>query len=628
MIVNRPALLLLLSLAVLPLTAVAGDPGPHLSRFGEGDGPSIVDEVHRLLDAAKSPSQSNAIAFDRAREGAFEIVGFRGKLRVTEGGDGGAFVFLNTAEYGVRGPAPYVRSWVEPNLRRTFAVGIDVHNPPNQEPFSPWGNYQSLPQREVSLHWDGREIVKRVAPVEFRGKFADVAITVHHVIGGADVTVSIAGTAVYDRFFVAGLTPYESRLAIGAGTRPDATAAFDVRDIAFDATEPATRRRPPVRVEVFHHVMTDNATTSYDAEVSLPPADWAFGRVLLSLDIHDGGKMWDEWDRNGRIAILTEEGDELVIVPFITSYRTPCHWIVDVTHFRPILAGEVRFRIAAGTNFYKNRGYLMSVALDFHHGTPALEPHAVVPLWNGIAKYRSAENHFRDFFAARTVVIPETTKAARLFVTTTGHSQVGEFTPSKRTVLFTPEKDGPADTVKRFENVLWKTDCYLNPNRPQFGTWKFSRAGWAPGDVVRPWWIDITPHLVPGKEAELRYEPEPYDFSGAARAPTEKQINAASHVVRSYLILYREPTALLPAPIVRITNVAADSSAGKAGLKRGDYLVSYDGQRVDSVDDLRKALEAAVAAKKEKVTVVIRRGSKRLEVEMQSGRMGVNLSVQ
>ncbi len=39
------------------------------------------------------------------------------------------------------------------------------------------------------------------------------------------------------------------------------------------------------------------------------------------------------------------------------------------------------------------------------------------------------------------------------------------------------------------------------PNRPQFGTWKFSRAGWAPGDVVHPWWIDLTPHLVPGATA-------------------------------------------------------------------------------------------------------------------------------
>ena len=615
-------------LLVLPLSALAGaSPETHRSRFGEGDGPDRVDGVFRLLDAARSPRQSNAIAFDREREGAFEKVSLSCRLRVLEGGDGGAFVFLNTAEYGARGPAPFIPSWVEPNLRKTFAVGIDVHDPPNREPFGPWGNYQNLPEREISLHWDGREIVKRVAPAEFRGDFADLAIAVHHVIGGAEVTVTIAGAKVYDRYFLAEMLPYESRLAIGAGTRDDATTEFDVEAIAFEAEEPAAGRRAPLHVEVFHHVMTDNQKTAFEAEVDLPPANWAFGRVILTLDIHDGGRMWDEWDRNGHLTVVDAAGQKRDIVPFITSYRTPCHWKVDVTHFRPYLSGRTTFEIAAGTNFYKGRGYLMSVSLDYYHGTPDREPYAVVPLWTGTARYRSAENHFRDFFTPQTVAIPEETAAARIVTTTTGHSQIGEFTPSRRTLVFAPVKGGEPSAEKRFENVLWKTDCYLNPNRPQYGTWKYSRAGWAPGDVVRPWWIDLTPHLERAKEAEFRYEPEPYDFTGAPQAPPAKQINGASHVVRSYLILYREPDAMVPAPIVRISSVAADSNAAKAGLKRGDYLARYDGRRVDSMEDLRAALQAAEAAGRETVMVVIYRGTEAIEVEMPTGRMGVNIEI-
>ena len=130
-------------------------------------------------------------------------------------------------------------------------------------------------------------------------------------------------------------------------------------------------------------------------------------------------------------------------------------------------------------------------------------------------------------------------RAARLFTTTTGHSQIGEFVPSKRTIVV-------GET--RFENTLWKDDVYLNPNRPQYGTWKFSRAGWAPGDVVWPWWIDLTDLIQPGQPAELTYEPQPYDFSGSPQKPEQKQINQASHVVRSYLIEYREPTGSMPAP--------------------------------------------------------------------------------
>jgi hypothetical protein len=584
--------------------------------------------VFDVLDATSTPGQSNAFAVERQYEGAYEATALRCKLLVSAGGDGAAFLFLNTAEYGARGPAPFVRSWAEPNLRGTFAVGIDVHNPKTDEMFGPWGNYRGEPEREVSLHWDGREIVKRVAPVEFRGDsvpggWVDCVIDVRHVVGGAEVTMALAGAKVFDRYFVAEMLPYEMRLAVGAGTRTDATTEFDVKDLVFERTESARPRRAPLHFEVFNHVLTDNSKVAFEKEVALPPASWEFGRVILTLDIHDAGSAWDEWDRNGEVSIFTADGKKLGIVPFITSYRTECHWKVDVTHFRPWLSDKARFEVRAGTTFYKNRGYMMSVALDFYHGKPELEPYRVVPIWVGTAKYKSADNHFRDFFTPRTVAIDESAKAARLFVTTTGHSQIGEFVPSKRTIVF---RGAPGAPEQRFANTLWKDDCYLNPNRPQFGTWKFSRAGWAPGDVVRPWWIDLTQYLVPGATAELRYVPEPYDFSGEEQPPAQKEIDKASHVVRAYLILYRAPADTMPAPALRVTGVADKSNAAKAGVKRGDYLAEYDEKPVHSLADLRAALEAAAQSGREKIPVVVYRGVKRLELELAPGRMGVNLA--
>lgn len=601
-------------------------PSPHLSTFGEGSGATDAgDGVYRLLDSDGTPGQSNAIAWDRQSEGYRESFTVTGKLRVLEGGDGGSFLFLNTAEYGSRGPAPFVSSWVEPNLRQSLAVGIDVHNPKDDEMFSAFGNYQGLPEREVSLHWDGREIVKRVAPSEFRGGYAEFEIAVTHVAGGAEVSVRIGDGKVYDRYFIAGCLPYEKRFAVGAGTRPDLATEMDVRDLQFLEGAPATRRGSPLHVEVFNHVLTDNAKTSFEAEVDLPPAAWEFGRVILTLEIHDAGHSWDEWDRNGHLYVVDDDGKEWDIVPFITSYRTPCHWAVDVTHFRPFLTGKRRFRIAAGTTFYKNRGFMMSVSLDYHRGPAELVPYRVEPLWVGTAHYRSAENHFRDFFTPKQVEIDADAKAARLFVTTTGHSQIGEFVPSARTVELRPDAVIP-DASVRFENLLWKSDCYLNPNRPQFGTWKFSRAGWAPGDVVRPWWIDLTPHLAAGKTAEFLYHPSPYDFSGVGKPPSEKEINQASHVVRAYLILYREPSGTIPAPVVRVAQVIDGSTAAGAGMRAGDYLVTYAGAPIASVQDLRDALATATAAGKERVPVVIYRGAERLELELDSGHMGVGLA--
>lgn len=602
--------------------AAADAPPTHLARYGAGAGPAAVPGGFRVLDEARTPLQRNTVAWDRSKEGAFRRTRLRATVRLDEGGDGGWFAFLSTAKYGVRGPGPYVPSAAAPDLAGSFAVGLDVHNPPSQEMFTEWGNYEDRPQREVSLHVDGREQVKRVAPEEFRGKDVELEVVLEHVVGGAEATVRLAGATVYDRHFLAHLDPYELRLACGAGTRADATTRFDVRDVVLVQEEPATPPRPPIHVEVFDHVRTDNQTTAHTRTVELPPATWAFGRVVLTLDLHDAGEAWDEWDRNGMVNVFDDAGRRLPVVPFITSYRTPCHWTVDVTHFLPLLTGKRRFEVAAGTDFYKGRGYLMSVSLDYHHGTPDLLPVAVRPLWQGVAHYRSHENHFRDFFEPRRVAIDPAARAVRVWSTTTGHSQVGEFTPSKR-ALVVARADG---TTTRFEDVLWKTDCYLNPNRPQLGTWQFSRAGWAPGDVVRPWWVDLSAAAPAGQTVELSWEPSRYEPPTGGEAPTEAQYAEATHVVQAYLVTYRAPEGLVPAPTLRLADVVKGSPAERAGLRAGDYLATYDGTVLDSVDALRERVAKAEASGAKELVVVAYRGSERLEVRVPPGKLGVQIA--
>ena len=618
-------------LAAFATTLAATADDPHLATYAAGDGARHAGKSFQLLDDALSNGQNNSVGFAALSADAHESFALSANLHVDEGGEGGAIVFLATDAFGERGPTPFVPSWSEPNLAGSLAIGIDVHNPPNEEMFGPWGNYQSLPQREISLHLDGVELVKRVAPVEFRGQTVPLEISVAHVVGGAEVSVSINGGAVYEREFVANLLPYRWRLGLGANTRDDATTTFDVADIDVALGEVASPRRPPFHADVFHHVLTNNSQTSFEAEVELPPADWAFGRVLLRLQIHDAGNDWDEWDRNGDLFVQDGDGNWQCIVPFITSYRTECDWTVDVTHFRPLLTGATRFKIVAGTTFYKNRGYMLSVALDYHHGDPVLgddvlEPWRVTPLWNGGARHGKGDVPFGEFFDEQIIQIGDTTKAARVFVTTTGHSQVGEFTPMSRTITFRADATGHSMRGASFENTLWKTDCYLNPNRPQSGTWKFSRAGWAPGDVVRPWWIELSPLLVPGRFASLNYQPHPYEFDEGEQRPSDGDIAQANHVVRSYLIEWREPTDAVPAPILRVTNVNGGSAAALAGFKTGDYLASYDGVLLDSVPQLGEAKAAALEAGKTTVGVVLYRGPERLEVEMATGQMGVNLS--
>ncbi|MHC5081795.1 MAG: peptide-N-glycosidase F-related protein, partial [Planctomycetota bacterium] len=448
---------------------------PAFSRYGGGSGPYIKEGILHLLDGSSTRVQANTMGFPRRAEGAYRKVEFTCKLRVLPGAEGGHIAFLHTGEYASSGPAPYLPRMEMPNLEKSFAVGIDVSNPPNKEWFRGPGNIYGHPEREVSLHWDGREIVKRRAAKEFRGDaFVAWTLTLKFVVGGAEVTVGAGEEKIYDRYFIPGMVPYEFRIGLGAWTGGKA-AVFDMEEMELKAEEKASRAAAPLNFNLFNYVQTTRAKGRFAAEVELPPSSWAFGRVIMKIHIH-GGARWDEWDRCASVGVEAGEGKELKIVRLITSYKTPCYWEVDVTDFRTLLAGKTKFFLRAGT-IYEDRGFLMSVDLDYYPGMPALHAFRVVPLWNGVVKYGSDDSPFGGFYENREVEIDEKAVAARLHLVHTGHRQVGEFTPAPRTLVV---------NGKTFEDVLWRDDCYLNPNRPQFGTWKFSRAGWAPGDICHP----------------------------------------------------------------------------------------------------------------------------------------------
>ena len=101
-----------------------------------------------------------------------------------------------------------------------------------------------------------------------------------------------------------------------------------------------------------------------------------------------------------------------------------------------------------------------------------------------------------------------------------------EFMPLGRTLTVNGES---------FRNVLWKTDNYLNPCRPQGGTWKYDRAGWAPGDVVRPWEVEVTHLITDARELRVEYALDPY--VNEARGQTW----APFHRTESQVVLYRTP---------------------------------------------------------------------------------------
>ena len=495
-----------------------------ISQKDSKPGPVVENGAMTLLNGYRSRGPlSNAVAFARTATGAHDIVEAEFEFVMRKGAHGAAFALLNTKHFGVAGEVEDPAAWEEPNFKESFAVGIDTYNPPTTRMFDKQGNFYGRPQREVSLHWDGRELARVVSPVEFRDeKPHRLRLELLFEAGGAVVTLAIDATRLYEDRFFAGPVAYESRAVFGGRTGTTSTHLV-IDDVKVKWSEPA-QFNPSRRVRTFDGVLMFGKQRRFEQEFELPSAAVRAERVILTLTLAPGPGGWDEWDVGA--AIYAWEGDERYeILRYVTPYKRAWTWKVDVTDHQSILRGKRKLGLKVDSWKGKSdpqKGFEITVDLDYFQGAPAVVPFRVVNLVNRSYRFGNEQAKIDEAFPEIRTLIPEGTKGAKLRFMVTGHGQWGEFTAAERTASFND---------KSFKNTLWKTDVYLNPVRPQSGTWKFDRAGWAPGDIVTPWEIDVTGLIEPGKEARIRYRPLAW--------PDPGQKIQASHWVEAQLILYR-----------------------------------------------------------------------------------------
>jgi len=467
--------------------------------------------------------QKTSAAFERTTAGEYRRIEARFNVEIKGQNEGFCFALLHTGRFDAKGPAwdpqPTRKTpadglrtpdWAEPNLWDSFAVGFDVRNPKDDDWFNKNGNFYGRPEREVSLHWAGREVANRACEAEIDG---DVAVTAEFVTGGAEVTVTVGETRVYDRYFVAHMLPYECRVAFGAhGT---GECWIDDVDVAFQT--PAGPTPPAIALPVLRKAWLYPRHGSQEREVELLPASIGADRIVLTVT-YTGPMQRDYWDRNSAVYAWDDAGTRVEIARIITPFMlwdTNYRYDVDVTAFAPLLHGKRKIGVMAGSNVA--RGFLIDVAVTYYRrpsDVPAM-PRAlrVVPLWSGHAKFNK-KGHVREFFAPQRVPVPEGATKALVRIVVSGHG-IMEFTPLGRTLTVN-------DAV--FKNKLWKTDCYLNPHRPQFGTWKFDRAGWGPGAIVEPWVVDVSDLLKPGGGLQIEYAPDAFSADKWADHWVEAQV--------------------------------------------------------------------------------------------------------
>ncbi|MBO6512685.1 MAG: hypothetical protein JJ974_01815 [Phycisphaerales bacterium] len=425
-------------------------------------------------------------------------------------------------------------SWDEPNHPNAIGIGFDVHNPPptDIEPdengrvmgwFDEFGNWYDRPQREVSIHVDGQERINVLSPVEFRtGEQVDIAVQLNYVTGGAHILVLINGQVVIDDMLWgirAGLC------SLTSGTIGDSIKIKTMRIMDHELKQ--VDYQEPVRVPVFEEELLTNAAW-LKSEVDFSEIPEQVGRVIATLTLSEPEMGYDHWDKKGTIGLrmpstIDDEGKEIKgerfeVFRFITPYRRGWTWHMDVTDLLPLFKDAREFDAHIGTYM---KGWLVSFDLDFYPGELDRTPVKVVNLWNGNADIGDPEKPVEEFYVPREIEVPDGTTHARVRATVTGHGMfpnsknAGEFMPIWRTMTISSGSNGGdvlgQDFISMSErNHLWKTDVYLNPCRPQGGTWKFDRSGWAPGDKVEPWIVDVQPEFLFGEQITVEYELDEY----------------------------------------------------------------------------------------------------------------------
>jgi hypothetical protein len=531
----------LLSAKDLRFSYTFADSSQNVSFYQNGNLPAaeINHGAMLLLQGYRGNQQQNVARFPAQIKSLYKSITLDLEFQVGYGGEGFGIALVNSNQYAAD-DSLNLRKWEEPNLAESFAIGFDISNPPTSNIFDENGNYYAKPQREISLHWAGIERKKILSPLEFRAdpnqdeQLKKLSLQIRYKTGGAEISLQIANQQIFSEYFIPGMQPYPFQLAIGGRTSHLTTNLY-LDNLTLAVADKIEQNIQPINLSLIDKqpVYVKYRETSH--QVEFPDFETEIARVILNLKIADLPGGYDPWDEGASIYIW-QDSTRYELCRFITPYFRGHQWQVDVTDFLPLFRGRKKIDLFVATwmqaaeDPQKQRGWEISADLDFYPGKRELKPFEIQNIWNGEFEYGNPQNPLSSHLPARTIKVPADAKAAKLRLVVTGHGMTpnsqnaAEFMPAERTVFINESK---------YENLLWKTDCYLNSCRPQAGTWKFHRAGWAPGSVVEPWEIEISQDQLADKKLKLQYLPMAY------LNVDESDVYKPHHILGCQLIFYK-----------------------------------------------------------------------------------------
>lgn len=483
----------------------------------------------------KTEAANDIYVLEKEARGAHGSIKVKFEMKISDKAHGLALVFWNAEQPKAKLLA--FTKWDEPNLPGSFAIAFDCYDPratkvkgkSRIEWFDARGNFYGRPQHQISLHFDGRERENIVSPVEFRSaEHVKVDAHLEVVCGGSELTLKIDGQKVFDHYFVPAVLAYDSQIHMGFRNREG--AQLDVQKINIERSEILEGDDAPETVRTFDKELIATAKPTIKDFELVERCD-KFGRIIAAFTISKPEGGWDQWDRSGRIDIKVGDDKWLELCRIMTPYRREWTWYQDVTDYAPLLQGKVTLRLRIPTwigSVEKKKGFAITLDLQYYEYRGGHNVISIQPVWRVKAPVGDPARPIEKSLPAQSFDVPANCKGAKLRMIITGHnghSNIAEFTPL--TFWINANK-------KRLEHRLWIENSWLNPCRPQGGTWKFDRAGWRPGDLVPPLHFDLSNAIEPGKKLKLSYGMQ--DWVDEKR---NEKGGAGHHDISACLVFYR-----------------------------------------------------------------------------------------
>lgn len=297
------------------------------------------------------------------------------------------------------------------------------------------------------------------------------------------------------------------------GTESDATTTEETTGTTGEVLTPGDDAMVPI-FDAEHIYFGAENRRQVDVAVALPAAG-EYDAITLDLALSCPNGRCDHWDRYGTIGVVRWPGAEdegyVEVARFITAYRLPASWSLDVTDLRPLLKGDATLRVFidtwVGPGHEQGEGWLVDASLDFRGGIPSPRPIEVFPLWYQSFSYGDPNAPVDAQVDAQSFTPPVEATSFALRSHITGHGfgnldNCAEFCP--RVHGYQLNGDGG------FARSVWRDDCPETAVPDQLGTWTYPRAGWCPGADVIPWTMHATADVLPGVENTVVYAVDDY----------------------------------------------------------------------------------------------------------------------